>query len=162
MKFLMPGLLATAMLAGAPALAATEAELAAPIHQFVDSFNKGDLAGAAAAYAQTDLTIVDELPPYIWRGPGAVRSWAGDLTHDIERRGLSNASLTVGEPIRTEVDGDSAYVIVPAVYAYLEHGKPMNEPARMTYTLMRGPGGWKISSWSWTGLKPVEGPTPKP
>ncbi len=146
----------------AVAQAPEQAELGAPIHRFVDAFNKGDMTGAAAAYAPADLTIIDELPPYIWRGPGALGAWAGDLMKDVARRGLSNPAVAVGEPVRWEVDGASAYVIAPAVYSYKQNGVDMQEPSRMTFTLAKGADGWKITSWTWTGPKPTPGPPGKP
>jgi len=159
MRVVFLGLVSALALAGAAKAAApTDAELTAPIHQFFDAFGKGDMAGATAAYAPVDLTIVDELPPYIWRGPDALKAWAADLGKDDANRGLTEPAVTLGEVFRTEVTGDKAYVIIPAIFAYKEHGAPMHDPARMTFTLTHGDGGWKITSWTWTGPKPVEGP----
>ena len=160
MRTLVIGLAMSAALAGAglsgAAMAATpNAELAAPIHQFFDSFAKGDMAAVAAAYAPGAITIVDELPPYSWRGPDALKNWLGDLGKDVANRGLTEVSATVGEVSRAEVDGDNAYVIVPAVYAYKQHGAPMHEPSQITFTLVRIAGAWKISGWTWTGPTPT-------
>ena len=49
---------------GAPASAQTgDTELMAPIQKFIDSFNKGDAAAAAATHAAgADLVIIDEVP----------------------------------------------------------------------------------------------------
>lgn len=125
------------------------------IHRLTDAFNKGDMAGAAAAYAPADLTILDELPPYVWRGPDAQQAWTGDLMTDVARRGLSSPAVAVGEPVRWEVDGVSAYVIAPAVHGYKQNGVDMQEPSRMTFTLAKAGDGWKITSWTWTGPKPT-------
>lgn len=57
-------------------------------------------------------------------------------------------------PTRTETAGDTAYVIVPAVYTYKEKGVAMREAAQMTFVLKKGTGGWLIHAWSWTGPKP--------
>jgi hypothetical protein len=53
-----------------PASAQTpDAELMAPIQKFIDSFNKGDSAAAAATHATGgELAIIDEVPPHFWRG----------------------------------------------------------------------------------------------
>jgi hypothetical protein len=145
-------------LAGAAAAAPTDAELMAPVHQFFDAFDKGDMAGAAAAYEPGDITIVDELPPYIWQGPDALGAWAQDLGKDIARRELTEPKVTLGEVFRAESDGDKAYLIIPAVFSYNEHGAPRHSPARIAFTLVKGEGGWKITSWTWTGPKPIDGP----
>jgi len=66
----------------------------APIRTFMDAFNRGDAAAAAATHSATaDLTIIDEVSPHLWHGPQA-------------------------------------------------------------FVLKKGPGGWLIHGWTWTGPKP--------
>src|SRR5471030_171927 len=139
--------------AGAAAAATTDADVAAPIHQFVDAFDKGDGATAAAAHWTEDLTIVDEVPPYVWKGPQAFATWAHDLAADDAKGGVNGEKVTLGTVSRTEIDGDNAYVVIPAVFSFKDHGAPMSEPAQMTFALRKGPGGWRISAWTWTGPK---------
>ena len=63
------------------ALCATSAGAAdekpfATVQKFIESFNKGDAAAAAATHSATaDLSIVDEVPPYQWNGAQAFQSW---------------------------------------------------------------------------------------
>src|SRR5471030_329919 len=99
--------------AGAAAAATTDADVAAPIHQFVDAFDKGDGATAAAAHWTEDLTIVDEVPPYVWKGPQAFATWAHDLAADDAKGGVNGEKVTLGAVSRTEIEGDNAYVVVP-------------------------------------------------
>ena len=42
----------------------------------------------------------------------------------------------------------------PTVFAFKEHGRPTVEDGQMTFVLHRGPAGWKIRAWTWTGSKP--------
>jgi hypothetical protein len=141
-----------------PAHAQTDAELMAPIQKFVDSFNKGDGAGAAAAHASgADLTIIDEVPPFLWRGPKAFQTWAADLEADAKKQGITEPLVTLSKPTRTEKQGDGAYVIVPAVFSFKLGGKPMREAAQMTFVLKKDASGWLIHGWSWTGPKPQPG-----
>jgi hypothetical protein len=58
------------------------------------------------------------------------------------------------DPTRTEVEGNVAYVIVPTVYLYKEHGQPTAEEGQMTFVLARVDGAWKIKSWTWSGITP--------
>ena len=71
MKSLLIGAALSFGVGSAALAAAPDAQLTAPIHQFIDDFNKGDAKGAAAAYAPTDIAIIDEVAPHIWRGKGA-------------------------------------------------------------------------------------------
>lgn len=135
---------------------APDAELMAPIRTFVDSFNKGDAAAAAATHATgADLSIVDEVPPYVWRGANALQAWTAALASDAKKNGITDAAVALGAPTRTEKDGDQAYVVVPAVYTFKQRGAAMRETAQMTFVLKKGAAGWLIHSWTWTGPRPV-------
>ena len=68
--------------------------------------------------------------------------------------GVSDGSVKYGAPTRTEIEGDVAYVIVPTIYTYKEHGQPLVEEGQMTFVLHAEAAGWKISSWTWSGVKP--------
>jgi hypothetical protein len=138
------------------ASAATRDELAAPIHQIVDSINKGDVAGAAAVLAEAGVVIIDEVPPYVWHGPAAFKIWADDLAANDAAQGITDEKVTLGKMTRMESTGDLAYVIVDAVYTFAQHGKAMREPGQMTFALHKSSQGWRISAWTWTG------PTPTP
>jgi hypothetical protein len=141
------GLVATA---GA---AAPEAELLAPVDQFIDSFNQGDSAAAEAANLSTGVTIIDELPPHLGKGPGAFNAWAKDLdTHD-KNAGMTGQQVTLGRVSLTESKGDDVYDAIAAVYSYMQKGVAMHEPAHMTFALRKATGGWKIAAWTWTGSK---------
>ncbi len=141
---------------GAPASAQpADAELMAPIQKFITSFNKGDTAGAAATHASgADLVIIDEVSPYLWRGPKAFQSWGADLESDAKKNGITEPMVTIKAATRTEQSGDQAYVVVPAVYTFKQGGKAMRESAQMTFVLKKAATGWLIHGWTWTGPKP--------
>jgi hypothetical protein len=137
-----------------PALWAASSDVMAPIRQFIDGFNTGDTKSAFAAYAKGDIIIIDEFTPYHWSGPDAAHAWADGYEKHATATGVTDGSVKYGSPTRTEIEGDSAYVILPATYLYKEHGKPMVEKAQLTVVLRSEGGTWKISGWTWTGEKP--------
>ena len=141
---------------GAPASAQTgDAEVMAPIQKFIDSFNKGDVAAAAATHAATaDLVIIDEVPPYVWHGAKAFQTWSADLESDAKKHGITEPKVTLGTITRIEKNGDQSYVVVPAVYTFKQGGTAMREAAQMTVVLRKGATGWQIHAWTWTGPKP--------
>jgi len=156
MRMWMLGVAACVALCAATAGAADE-KPSATVQKFIDSFNKGDGAAAAATHsASADLSIVDEVPPYQWNGPQAFQSWAAALEAESKKNGITDERVTLSPPTRELVSGDKAYVIVPAVYTFKQAGKPMSEKAQMTVALKKETGGWLIHGWTWTG------PNPKP
>jgi hypothetical protein len=135
-------------------LAAPASDPAKPVRQFIDGFNTGDLKSAYAAYASGEITIVDEFAPHRWTGPHAPQEWAAGYDKHSQATGVTDGKVTYGAPTRTEVEGSDAYVIMPTVYLYKEHGKSMQEEGQITSVLHLEAGEWKLRSWTWSGVKP--------
>jgi len=77
------------------------------------------------AYAPGTITIIDEFAPHRWLGPNAAHEWAADYDKHAAATGVTDGVVKYDAPTRSVVDGDTAYVIIPALYTYKEHGKPM-------------------------------------
>ena len=146
---LLAGLLITSI-----AATATPHEPMTPIRQFIDGFNNGDTKTAFAAYATGDITIIDEFAPHRWLGPNAAHKWAAAYDKHAAATGVADGHVAYKEPTRVEIGGHYAYVIIPTLYTYKEHGKAMAEEGQMTCALRSGASGWKITGWTWTGVKP--------
>jgi ketosteroid isomerase-like protein len=122
----------------------------AVVHQFVDSFNKGDMKTAAAACAD-QTSIIDEFPPHEWHGSGACAKWMDDYDADAKKNGITDGKVTLGAPRHVDVSADRAYVVVPADYVYKQKSKPVKETASMlTVALQKIGDAWKITSWAWS------------
>lgn len=162
MRYTVLGVI-TWLVIGAPAGAQTpDPQLMAPVQKFLEAFNKGDVAGAAAAHlVDEDLVIIDEVAPHLWRGPQAFQTWGADLAAHDKKLGMTDQKVTIGKPAVAEATGEFAYVVVPATYTFKQAGKPMREPAHMTFALKKTAGGWLIHGWTWTGTTPVPAPATK-
>ena len=136
------------------AFAATPADVTAPIKQFIDGFNTGDVKSAYAAYAPGTFTIIDEFAPHCWIGPNAAHEWAADYDKHATATGVTDGLVKYDAPTRSVIDGDTAYVVIPALYTYKEHGQPVAEEGQMTFVLHAETAGWKIQGWTWTGVVP--------
>jgi hypothetical protein len=127
-----------------------EAAVMATVHQFVDGFNKGDTKSALAACA-AQASIIDEFPPHEWMGPTACDQWAADYAANAKSHGIADGIVTLGKPWHVSVTGNRAYVVVPATYAYKEHGKPVTErDSVFTVALLKFAAGWRITGWAWS------------
>lgn len=151
MRYLTLGVVVWVFLGAAASAQPTNTELMAPIQKFMETFNKGDVAGAEATHAAVpDLTIIDEVPPYLWSGPGAFKAWSAALDSDAKKQGMTEPMVSVSAPTRVESNGDRAYVIVPAVFTFKLKGAAMRSTAQMTFVLQKGATGWLINGWTWT------------
>jgi len=147
----MLALLGVSALAGA---ATPEAQVMAPIHLFVDSFNKGDLKAAATALSPAGLAIIDDVPPHVWTGPNALDTWSKALAAADQAAGNTDGAVTISKPTRVVVSADYGYVVVPAVYTYKAKGVAVREPAHLVCALQKGASGWQITGWTWVGTNP--------
>ena len=130
--------------------AAEQSDVLAPVHQFVDGFNKGDTPAALAACA-SETAIIDEFAPFAWGGAGACSAWANAYEADAKKNGITEGFVTLGKPRHVDIAGDRAYVVVPANYSYKQNGKPMKEiGSTFTLTLHKDTAGWRITAWSWS------------
>ena len=140
-----------AMAAGAHAAPVDDA--VATVHQFIDAFDKGDVKAAAATH-EADAAIIDEVGAHQWHGPGAFQAWASDLMKDAAANGQTDMAVVLGKPLRAQVDGDTAYVVMEAAFNYKQRGVATTEPAQMVFALKKEAAGWKIAGWAWSGGAP--------
>jgi hypothetical protein len=143
--------LAIVLLTPAPGSAApSDAQtVVAVVNVFNDGLNKGDMKAAAAAYAPS-ASIIDEFPPHIWTGPSALQDWAKDFGADSQKHGVTEPVMTLEKPRHVTIEGDRAYAVIPALYAFKEQGKAVKEPGIFTFALQKLGADWKITAWSWT------------
>ena len=142
--------LSIAVLAAGPAVASEETDVMAPVHQFVDGFNKGDTKSALAACAE-QTSIIDEFPPHEWHGAGACSNWANDFDADAKKNGITDGIVTLSKPRHIDITAERAYVVVPANYTFKQNGKAMKETGSMfTFALQKSTAGWRIVGWAWT------------
>jgi ketosteroid isomerase-like protein len=145
--------IALAVLLAAPAsgLAADTqaAAVLAPVRQFVDGVNKGDLKSAVAA-CTSPSSVIDDFPPHEWQGPTACADWARAFSASAKSAGITQGNVTLGTPWHVAVTGDRAYVVVPARYTYKLRGAPVTESGSIfTLALKKLPAGWRITGWAW-------------
>jgi ketosteroid isomerase-like protein len=141
---------ALAMLLQGTIAAQEKSAVMAPVHQFVDAFNKGD-AKTAAALCATEASIIDEFPPHEWIGAGACTKWMNDYDADAKKEGVTDGSVTLGMPRHVDITADRAYVVVPAEYTFKQKGKATKESgSTLTIAMRKGASGWRIVAWAWT------------
>lgn len=120
------------------------------VHQYINSFNKGDGDAMAATFAVPG-SILDGMAPHVWQGPTATQDWYRDVLIEGEQHGAADYFVTLGEPLHNSVTGDSAYVVVPATMTFKVHGQQVTQRgAILTLALRKVAEVWRITAWSWS------------
>ena len=83
------------------------------VRQYVEGFNNGDSAAMAGTCADP-MQILDGMSPHVWQGPTAAEDWWRDVLAEGEHLGASGYRIALGEARHVDVNGDYAYVVVPA------------------------------------------------
>jgi ketosteroid isomerase-like protein len=141
--------LALSMLGAGWAVASEKTDVAAVLNQWTANFNKGDLK-AAIALCAADASVIDDLAPFEWRGPGACARWSDAYAAYVKEQEITDVTVTLAPSQTIEVSGDRAYFAARATYVGTQKGKPIKVAARVTMALQKGSGGWQISAWSWS------------
>lgn len=139
--------LAPALAAGAPA------QPPAPIVTLVNAFTQATSADDASALGQlftSDAVVVDEIPPFTWRGAGAGTAWwhaVDAVMHAQHITHLKATSVRFGEFKQSATD---AYLVAVMKITALAGGKPFLENGTQTFTFHYAGGAWLISSTVWS------------
>jgi ketosteroid isomerase-like protein len=142
-------MLLIAVLAAGPVTASDKTDVMAVIHQWVDSFNKGDEKAALATCAD-EGSIIDDIEPHEWHGSGMCSHWMESLHAWVAKNEISETHVTAGRARHVDLNGAHAYVVLPMTFAYKDHGKPMKQTGSLaTMSLTKSNSGWRISGWAW-------------
>jgi len=114
----------------------------------VKASNSDDASLLSNLYTN-NATVVDELPPFLWRGAGAGVAWwrAVEAFTKTKHERIKLVDVRVTEFQRSATD---AYLIQPMTIVEMGTGKPGSESGTMTYTFHYSGGAWLISSQVWT------------
>ena len=149
-KIFLSWALTLSVLTAKQAAASDQTDAMAPVHQFVDGFNKGDLRAAIAACAN-EASVIDDFPPHGWQGSGCEK-WADGFRAISKAEGITDARILLGKPRHVDVTGDRAYVVVPVTLVTKHFGKSKKLPSIFTASLHKEPEGWRITGWAWADL----------
>ena len=146
--------LAIASIFGAQSAAAADS---VGMMKTINGFVAASLAGKRVdGFLTPSPSMIDEVPPYHWSGPGATKQWLADVGGWAKANGATHLKVRLGVPTRTDQTGTQGYVVTPATFTYSQKGRTEREEAAMVFTLNHTRSGWRISSFAWTGaaIKP--------
>jgi len=88
-------MLLIAVISSRAVTASDKTDVMAVIHQWVDSFNKGDEKAALATCAD-EGSIIDDIEPHEWHGSGMCSHWMESLHAWVAKNEISETHVTAG------------------------------------------------------------------
>ena len=146
--------LASMLFTGTAVVAAPVDDATAMVTNVIDKFNDGNTRTFLSAHVD-NAVIIDEFAPYVWSGRGTARRWLSDYNRMTKRQRVTDARLDYGKPIRADLDGKRAYIVLPTTYSFVQSGVKESEVSTMTFVVRRVHGRWKIASWTFSGNAPA-------
>jgi hypothetical protein len=107
----------------------------------------GDDAAIAAAFADADVTIIENFAPHVFAGPGAVAMWTAEMRRHLE--GTSDLRHSFGPAQDFAVSADAAYFSLPTHWRGVARGRAFDEDGGWAFLLVRTPTGWRVRSYAW-------------
>lgn len=131
--------------------AASAAEATVLANRVVAAENAGDMATIQSLWAPGDHAIIDNFPPFNWRGADALTAWLTDYGKEIATAGETEAMSRIGPPLYVRSDGHGVYAVFPDTYTYKRGGAAVREDLLWTLVAVRTPQGLKMESVVITG-----------
>ncbi|MBV9699325.1 MAG: hypothetical protein JO078_04290 [Candidatus Eremiobacteraeota bacterium] len=114
----------------------------------VNASNRDDAPSLSTLYTN-DAIVVDEIPPFLWRGAGVGVAWWRAVEAFIrkEHHRLRLVNVRISDFQRSAQDG---YLIQAMTILETGNGPSAGESGTLTYTFHDSGGTWLISSQVWT------------
>lgn len=116
---------------------------------FIHATNSNDTSALATLFTG-DAVIVDENPPFAWRGAGAGVAWwhvVQKITKAARLVHLQATNVRTGEFKQSPT---GAYLVQSLTITATTAGKPFAEAGTLTYTFHKSGSTWLISTMAWT------------
>jgi ketosteroid isomerase-like protein len=129
------------------AAAAPVDDAKATVQRFVDGMNAGDARVLSSCAASA--TVVDDMAPYVWTGPGACSRWISDLIANMKDTGTTAIHATFDPATVADVQDKTAYVVFPAKFVMTVKGAQTSKTGVMTFVMDQSADGWKFTHITW-------------
>ena len=101
----------------------------------------------ARAFASGNVTIVENFPPYLFEGPGAVAAWAKEMRAHLA--GITKLRHNFGRAHDFSRAGDQVYFSLPTSWRGIVRGKRFTEEGGWAFVLTKQKGVWRVRGYGW-------------
>lgn len=110
---------------------------------------------ALAAILTTDVTITDDIEPFLWAGENAPAKYIKDFKVAMSINKLSNMVVDVKDAVTVQENKNEVYAVFPVTVSYKNsENKAIYEEAYKTIVFSKSKNGkWLIKHSTWTSVK---------
>ncbi len=127
--------------------AAPDAAMMTAVHRVVRFMTTLDDAGLPGAFADSNVTIIENFAPYVFQGAQAVERWAALFRAHAD--GLAELRVSFGVAQDFSVDGDLVYLSLPTTWTGTTRGRKFSEDGGWAFVLVRHGSEWRVQSYGW-------------
>ena len=106
-----------------------------------------DASHLKRAFAARDVTIIENFPPHVFAGPGAVRRWTAEMKKHLDA--LSDLRHTFGTPQDFSRTGDVVFFTLPTRWTGVTQGTSFSERGGWAFVLVRAGKDWRVRAYAW-------------
>jgi hypothetical protein len=129
-----------------------DAEIMAPIERIARFMETLDFRLLDDSFAEGEVVLIENFPPYIFEGGDAVARWAkGFAEHAKNIRELRHS---FGDPQDFHRDGEVAFLSLPTTWRGTVGASSFIETGGWAFVLLKQPRSWRVRSYGWavTGI----------
>lgn len=115
--------------------------LDAQVHRWTADMNAGNMKAFYAACAP-HVAVVDGFPPYAW---STCQDWMRDYEANNRRIKAPRGTLSIGNPLWNDVQGNRALLTYSATFTDVPDGKAVTYKGMWAVSLQRAKGKWLIT-----------------
>jgi len=110
---------------------------------------------ALAVLLTEDVTITDDIEPFLWSGKNAPAQYIKDFRVAMSKDKLSNMVVDVKDAVTVLDNKNEVYAVFPVTASYKNaENKPINEEAYKTIIFSKSKNGkWLIKHSTWTSVR---------
>jgi hypothetical protein len=128
-----------------------DAAMMAPVTALASFMAHVDGATRPPVFVEDGLVIIENFPPYIFRGKDVVTRWDEGYRHHVADCKLADLKVTFGKAHDFNSSGNRAYFVLPTHW----QGKcplgsgPFEESGAWAFVLAKSSGQWRITGYAW-------------
>jgi hypothetical protein len=124
-----------------------EPAMMAPIERVAEFIASGGVGLPVAAFAGSDVTILENFAPYLFTGPVAVETWA--LGMQAHLSGVTTLRHRFGQPHNFSRSADQVFLSLPTEWSGFIDGRSFTERGGWCFVLTKQGHEWRVRNYGW-------------